>query len=128
MPCSVPGMERDHLLACFGTQACPLKRHLEHVECILQDTVLVIYSVDILPDAAGSDSSTHHEAQWNCDTVESARAEIESAGSRLWLQSSQCRPHNAWGRESFGMRLAILQAADMRSIAASLSEPMVDAS
>ena len=116
------------LLACFGTQACSLKRHPKYVECILQDTVLVIYSVDILPDAAASDSSTHHEAQWSCDTVESAGTEIESAGSRLWLQSSQCRPQNAWGRESYGMRLAVLQAADMYSIAASLSEPMVDAS
>ena len=114
--------QKKLLLACFGTQAFSLKCHLEYVECILQDTVLVIYSVDILPDAAGSDSSTHHEAQWSCDTVESAGTEIER------LHSSQCRPQNAWGRESYGMRLAILQAADMRSIAASLSEPMVDAS
>jgi hypothetical protein len=124
----MPWRQKILLLACFGTQACSWKCHLEYVECILQDTVLVIYSVDILPDAAGSDLSTHHEAQWSCDTVESAGTELESPGSGLWLQSSQCRPQNAWGLESYGMRLAVLQAADMRSIAASLSEPMVDAS
>ena len=102
----------------------------------MQDNVLVIYSVDFLPDgpspgqeASPSSSSANSAAEWGCTApYESAKTQSEANARGLPLYSSQCRPANAWGKESRGMRLAIIQATGIRSFAAELADSMLDAS
>ena len=94
----------------------------------LQDRVLVIYSVDMLPDAADSSQLEDCVAdgargsmcrwEWHCleDGVMSHDGQNRSealAGS----SGSQCRPVGAWGRVSHGMRVAILKTSDILSAA-----------
>ena len=87
----------------------------------------MIYSVDYLPDAStsGARSSldeTSTKAQWKCLSAEPGAVHPDSAEGVATLQSSQCRPANAWGKESWGMRLASVQGAALRRIAAEKQE------
>ena len=103
---------------------------------VLQDTVLVIYSVDFLPDEPSSEvtssqgeNSTRGNLQWSCALCcVSHEAMLGIEPSRLPLQTSQCQQPNAWGKESWGMRLAILQASAMRAIAEDLKDQQSAAS
>lgn len=104
-----------------GTECCSL---------LLQDTVLVIYSVDYLPDASArtSQDGRSTQAQWRCSSAEPGTIETISSEGVKTLQSSQCRPGNAWGKESWGMRLASVQGAALRRMAAELREqPLIAA-
>ena len=103
---------------------------------VLQDTVLVIYSVDFLPDEPSSratrrqgDNSTEGGLQWSCaHCCASHEAPLGAGASSLPFQTSQCKQPNAWGKESWGMRLAILQAAAIRAIAEGLKDQQSAAS
>ena len=85
----------------------------------------MIYSVDFLPDKPSSgdkssqgEKSTRGGLQWLCEPCcLSHEALLGAEASSLSLQTSQCMPPNAWGKESWGMRLAILQASALRAIA-----------
>ena len=93
----------------------------------LQDIVLVIYSVDYLPDASTPGATAQMDgrsaqAQWRCPSAEPGTAQRKDSEGVEALQSSQCRPTNAWGKESWGMRLASVQGAAIRRIAVKLRE------
>ncbi len=90
----------------------------------------MIYSVDYLPDASTPGARAllderSAQGQWMCSSAEFVTAQpINSEGVES-LQSSQCRPSNAWGKESWGMRLASVQGGAIRRIAAELREHTV---
>ena len=100
----------------------------------MQDTVLVIYSVDFLPNtsmlgrtASSKSSSIHSGAQWRCESPQNGKAQHDGREERIQSQSSRCRPTNAWGKESWGMRLATLPAAAVRRIVSDIREGRVAA-
>ena len=99
----------------------------------LQDTVLVIYSVDYQPHASTSGASATMdggsiETQWKCLCFNALKPETAQPNNSKGVedfQSSQCRPANAWGKESWGMRLASVQGTAIRRIASELREQTV---
>lgn len=85
---------------------------------------MVIYSVDMLPDAADSsqledcakDDKHDGICQWRPHCLEDAVVSHDSRMTRqavMGSSGSQCRPVGAWGRVSHGMRVAILRASDI---------------
>ena len=99
----------------------------------MQDRVIVIYSVDMLPDstdasllddcAAWADEAHGLICQWDQHCAQRAKGTLDATGWSTGLhdagavQGSQCRPVGAWGRVSYGMRVAIMSASDITSAA-----------
>ena len=98
----------------------------------VQDRVVVIYSVDYLPvGSAITELNQSHGRQGSCTWdkqhmeaspssalaspggLVEALGEVMHTSSRSTASSSQCRPVGAWGRASYGMRVAMLKASEI---------------
>lgn len=96
----------------------------------MQDRVVVIYSVDYLPDSGrSSETNISPKRQGGCrwgpehkeelpgspvlSTEGWSIREVLRTGSSSTRSNSQCRPVGAWGRVSYGMRVALLKASEI---------------
>ena len=130
---SVPPQRGAPELVGAHTRPCTWDQHYEGVHGGVQDRVVVIYSVDYLPDGGMiSDLNSSPSRQGGCSWGREHKAEspsislvsaegwavgellrTSSSTSSSTSSNSQCRPVGAWGRVSYGMRVAMLKASEI---------------